>query len=237
MGDYRKLFSKDYIKAFDLEGYPEGITVTIASIQVEPVRKPPKSGKQGEEGETEDEPVLFFKGAAKRLILNRTNADAVASLYGNDTDGWIGKRITLFVQPGIKAFGKTWEAVRVKPMVPPDRNGTKHDNVAPLQHQDVTPGMDREIEPPPLEREHLDRDIAALYGEESASAAQAPPADPAPITEAEFLLIQCRELIEALPDEERVSLGKTLESIQEGELKGFREYLAGKLQKVTTVAR
>lgn len=43
-------------------------------------------------------PVLKFKDSPKILILSRTNIDIIVSLYGPETDHWIGKKLELHVE-------------------------------------------------------------------------------------------------------------------------------------------
>lgn len=40
-------------------------------------------------------PILRLKGFEAPLGLNATNADAMVDLFGDDTDDWSGKKITL----------------------------------------------------------------------------------------------------------------------------------------------
>ena len=57
--------------------------------------------------------VVKFEDEPMKLILNRTNANAIATLYGNNTDNWIGKLIELY--PTRTPFGSNMvDAVRVR---------------------------------------------------------------------------------------------------------------------------
>lgn len=67
-----------------------------------------------DEGREEEKPVLLFKGVEKGLVLNKTNATRIADQHGDETDLWVGKRITLTTE-SVTAFGKTQWAIRVKP--------------------------------------------------------------------------------------------------------------------------
>lgn len=82
--DYRKLFKSKWFTASCFEGKP--ITLTIADVKVEEVEN--ESGK-------EECPCVHFEGNAKPLVLNKTNARAIASLHGADAEDWKGKKITL----------------------------------------------------------------------------------------------------------------------------------------------
>lgn len=80
-------FPSKYLKASDL---PEGqfIGVTIDRVQVENVA--------GNGQAEEDKPVLYFVGKEKGLVLNRTNSQAIADVFGDETDDWTGKRILIY---------------------------------------------------------------------------------------------------------------------------------------------
>lgn len=100
------LFPSKYVKAMDLGD--KIVTVTIKEMTVE---------RLGHGNEQEQKPVLWFTNATKGLVLNRTNAMIIASLYSPETDNWKGKQISLYAAR-VKAFGAWHEAVRVKEQVP-----------------------------------------------------------------------------------------------------------------------
>jgi hypothetical protein len=60
---------------------------------------------------------MYFQRAKRGLIVNRTNWRAVADLYGDESDNWTGKRITL-TSTMVDAYGKQTRAVRVRPVRP-----------------------------------------------------------------------------------------------------------------------
>jgi hypothetical protein len=93
------MFPSKYLKGDDLKGTP---TVKIASIAREVV------GQSNEE-----KTVIYFEGFQKGLVLNRTNSDVLESLYGDETDDWIGEEVTLFSVP-VTFQGKTTNACRVR---------------------------------------------------------------------------------------------------------------------------
>ena len=95
------IFPSRYVKASDLKG--REITVVIARAEVE---------KLGDDNKL----VLYFQGAEKGLVTNRTNADRVSYLYGSNTDQWIGREIVLYVDL-VSFQGRTVEAIRVKPPI------------------------------------------------------------------------------------------------------------------------
>jgi len=74
--------------------------------------------------------VLYFAGKEKGLVLNKTNANNIAAIYGTDTDGWVGKSVVL-VEALVDFQGRSVPAIRVRG---PQPNGRQSPN-APLNHQ------------------------------------------------------------------------------------------------------
>jgi hypothetical protein len=61
--------------------------------------------------------VLYFQKATKGLVLNRTNAMTIAGLYGDESDDWTGKRISIY-PTRIRAFGAMQDTIRVREEIP-----------------------------------------------------------------------------------------------------------------------
>ena len=57
--------------------------------------------------------VLYFVEEQKALVLNRTNASMLASLFGDDFDDWIGQRVGAFSVP-VNFNGKITESIRLR---------------------------------------------------------------------------------------------------------------------------
>ena len=93
-------FPSDYLKAADLQG--REITVAMTSVKMETVGK-----------DKDMLPVLYFQGKAKGLVLNKTNANTIAALYGDDTDNWGGGEILLY-EAMVEYQGKMGPAIRVR---------------------------------------------------------------------------------------------------------------------------
>lgn len=91
-------FPSKYLKASDLQG--RNVTVKMGRAEVE---------KIGEDKKL----ILYFQGKEKGMVLNKTNANNIASIYGGDTDDWYGKEITLF-EAMVDFQGKTVPALRVR---------------------------------------------------------------------------------------------------------------------------
>lgn len=98
-------FPSKYLKTEDLEG--KQVTVTIERVIVETLK--------GQDGEPDQhKPVIYFQKASRGMVLNRVNWQAIADLYGDDSDDWVDKKIILF--PTKTQFGtKLVPCVRVKP--------------------------------------------------------------------------------------------------------------------------
>lgn len=57
--------------------------------------------------------ILYFEGQEKGLALNKTNANTIAKIYGDDTDDWKGQEIVLF-EAMVDYKGETVAAIRVR---------------------------------------------------------------------------------------------------------------------------
>ncbi len=109
---YELMFPSRYLRASDLRG--KDVTMTIATVRVEELTM--VGGRKA------DKPVVYFDETRKRakdpddekrLVINKTNAKTIAAKYGTDTDGWTGKKITLY--PAMVRFGgDTVEAIRIR---------------------------------------------------------------------------------------------------------------------------
>lgn len=73
--------SGETLKAADLQG--RDCPVTISQIQF----------REFDDGNKIE---LSFNGTDKKLILNKTNAQTIADLLGDETNNWVGQQITLF---------------------------------------------------------------------------------------------------------------------------------------------
>lgn len=65
---------------------------------------------------------LRFKGRDRELGLNATHIRVLKALFGPETGSWFGKKIALYVDPHVEAFGKVVPAVRIRAK---DINGEK----------------------------------------------------------------------------------------------------------------
>lgn len=116
--DVRLLYPSLYLGAHDLHG--TDATLTIRRLIVEELKT---------ERGSERKPILYFEETKakaekagtpdkeKRLVLNKTNALAIAKIHGNEVDNWRGKRITLYPTQA-QSFGKVVDCIRVREVVP-----------------------------------------------------------------------------------------------------------------------
>ena len=68
-----------------------------------------------DDGRPQDKLVLHFKAdKLKPWIVNSTNWQTIEDSYGDDTDGWIGKPIEVYVDPNVMFGKKKVGGVRVR---------------------------------------------------------------------------------------------------------------------------
>lgn len=90
--NYRKLTPSKHIRAADLDGKEH--TVKITGIVMADV--------ESDDGAKTRKGVFQLEGTPKTWVANVTNATALKHMFGSDTDGWIGKRVTIYPQPDAK---------------------------------------------------------------------------------------------------------------------------------------
>lgn len=94
------VFPSKWLKADDLgEDEP---TFTITRVVMEEISN------------TEQKPVIYFKGQKKGMVCNKTNWNRIAYIHkSDDSDDWPGKAITLYVEL-VDMQGQMKPAIRVK---------------------------------------------------------------------------------------------------------------------------
>lgn len=117
-------FPSKYLKAADLQD--RKVTVAMSRVELEDI------------GDGDPKAVLYFQGKEKGLVLNRTNANMIETLYGPETDDWVGQQITLY--PATTDFrGKTVPCIRVS-AAPPSKKTVEQPPAQPkketLPHYD-----------------------------------------------------------------------------------------------------
>ena len=61
----------------------------------------------------DQKPVLRFQGKERGLVLNKTNANIISAKYGEETDLWSGKPLTLYATK-VQFKDKLVDGVRVE---------------------------------------------------------------------------------------------------------------------------
>ena len=97
-------FPSKWLAAADLDN--QNLRVTITRVGIEEIGDDTK-------------PVVYFKGLKKGLACNKTNAKAIAAVYGDEMDEWAGSELILF--PVLTDYqGKQVDAIRVRAPQPKD---------------------------------------------------------------------------------------------------------------------
>lgn len=110
---WKKLTNPDYLGAYALQPGQE-LIVTIKSVSNEVVT--------GTDGKKETCSVMYFMEDVKPLVLNATNSKTITKLLKTPyIEYWRGKKIQLYVECGIKAFGDIVDAIRVRPFLPVEK--------------------------------------------------------------------------------------------------------------------
>lgn len=104
MAHWKKHFDYRFLSGDELTGE---ITVKIDRVVDEEVFNPSSNSK-------ENALAVYFVGAKKGIVLNKTNAKTIAKVVGSPkTEDWIGKQIIIYPKDG-KFFGEQMQVVRVK---------------------------------------------------------------------------------------------------------------------------
>src|SRR5262249_33674811 len=97
-----EVFPSRFFKAADLKN--GRLTVKISEVVMESIM----------DGE-DDQPVVYFEGQAKGLVLNVTNWNMLEELSGSDeSDDWTGLTIALYVT-NVDFQGRRVPAIRIAP--------------------------------------------------------------------------------------------------------------------------
>jgi hypothetical protein len=83
---WQAMFRGDYVTAAEMgDARP---TLTIAGAKV--VRL------AGEDGREKDKGVVTFRETDRGWVICKTVAACLGAMFGDETDGWVGKRVTLY---------------------------------------------------------------------------------------------------------------------------------------------
>lgn len=100
--DINSAFPSNYLKAGDLGG--RSFRLVIKDVANEEIGGDHKL-------------VIYFEKTDKGVVLNKTNATAIAQAYGNETDKWRGQAAEVF--PSMTMFnGQNVACIRMRPFYP-----------------------------------------------------------------------------------------------------------------------
>lgn len=87
--DFDLLYPGRFLKSGEFKG--RDVTLTITSVDMEDL--PQDKGGEKARG------IISFKETKRKLVLNRTNGEAIKAMFGRETDEWLEKKITLYPAP------------------------------------------------------------------------------------------------------------------------------------------
>lgn len=113
--DISTAFPSKFLKAADLQG--KTYKLLIKGVEMEDIGG-------------DHQPVLYFMKTDKGVVLNKTNTNAIASVYGYETNVWTGKEVEIF--PATTMFkGQTVPCIRIRVVPPAAAAGTLPGQAAP----------------------------------------------------------------------------------------------------------
>ncbi len=114
-------YPSNYVKASDLNGKPCPLTIRTCVLE-----------ELGQGSDKEQKPVLYFNGAQKGLVLNKTNANAIKDAYGDETGGWEGKPVEVY-PARVEFKGNLVDGIRVR--IQQEAQAEKQPNAAPMAEE------------------------------------------------------------------------------------------------------
>lgn len=102
--NYDMLYPSRFLKAGEFDG--KTVTLTIQNVSLEELEK--------DDGTTRTTPIVSFAETKRQLVLIKTNAQCIVAMLGNETDDWVGKRVTFFPERDASGLSDSGYAIRVK---------------------------------------------------------------------------------------------------------------------------
>ena len=106
MPNINDMFPSKYLKASDVGD--TDLALTIVAVDEETI---------GQGSDADIKSVVYFSETPKGMVLNKTNAKAIASLYGDESDDWAGTQIRLYATE-VDFKGEQMLALRVRLRAP-----------------------------------------------------------------------------------------------------------------------
>ena len=100
-----EMIESKYLKQSDVDGE---IPVTVKGVK--------KVNVARDDEDPEYRWTVQFHEFAKPMVLNVTNLKRLAKALGDDTDGWIGNQVVLYVDPDIEYGGNVVGGLRIRQM-------------------------------------------------------------------------------------------------------------------------
>lgn len=102
MTAWQTMFKGTYISATEFDGKKP--TVTIKKVTSQEL--------EGEDGTKKQKMTIYFEGWSRGFVPSKTAAMCIAAMHGDQIEGWIGKRVTLYATQ-VKLGGKMVPGIRV----------------------------------------------------------------------------------------------------------------------------
>ena len=118
-------FPSRWLKASDLKN--RTVTVQIHSVTME------------EFTDGSSKPVVWFQGKDKGMVLNKTNGQTIADIYGPETDGWRNQPLELF---SMRVQGPQGMVDGIRVRVPETPQTAPHPQTAPQPQMGGTAASD-----------------------------------------------------------------------------------------------
>ena len=128
---WKKTVNKDYLGSWDLcigadnndKPIYKELVVTIKDVKQELVTdmekvKTNRNFKATKEELSKEELLIYFNELPKPMIIHaKTNFQGLENATGTPfIERWVDKKICVYVETGVKAFGTTTDALRIKPV-------------------------------------------------------------------------------------------------------------------------
>jgi hypothetical protein len=101
--NWKLMFKGEYIAAVEMGDKTP--TLTIKGVKL--------CKLEDDKGRQKDKGIVFFKEIDRGWVLCKTNAMCLARMFGDDTNDWTGKRVTLFSTP-VQVGKEKQPGIRVK---------------------------------------------------------------------------------------------------------------------------
>ena len=108
--DMRTWFNSDHISAMDLATEQAG-KYTSTTVTIERII-PPSMVQCGPKKEML--PQAQFKGKKKKMLLRESHMKSLIRLFGFNVERMAGKRVELYVEAHVQAFGKDFDCIRFR---------------------------------------------------------------------------------------------------------------------------